>query len=151
VRLLSTSAAKCDRSAPKRSGITAADRPFKVWCHHTDPAAHPTGAEAAAAIHARPRIRDTVEIDVEGIASCSGYTYDAAPCPDDNARLVGTDDMGIVRLLTRVEHEGAQRLASPTSWVTARLPTGAPPRPSARRRCRRRVRLVQRRPALRKP
>ncbi|MBZ0234741.1 MAG: ImmA/IrrE family metallo-endopeptidase [Deltaproteobacteria bacterium] len=63
------------------------------------------------AIHDRLRIRDAADIDVEGIAALHGLDVRRGGLPGADARLVGTGDIGIIRLSTKIDHEGAQRFS----------------------------------------
>lgn len=67
--------------------------------------------KAATAIHDRLRIRDAADIDVEGIAALLGLDVRRGGLPGADARLVGTGDIGIIRLSTKIDHEGAQRFS----------------------------------------
>ncbi len=67
--------------------------------------------KAATAIHDRLRIRDAADIDVEGIAALHGLDVRRGGLPGADARLVGNGNGGIIRLSTRVDHEGAQRFS----------------------------------------
>ncbi|MCB9564213.1 MAG: ImmA/IrrE family metallo-endopeptidase [Kofleriaceae bacterium] len=67
--------------------------------------------KAATAIHDRLRIRDAADIDVEGIAALHGLDVRRGGLPGADARLVGTGDIGIIRLSTKIDHEGAQRFS----------------------------------------
>ncbi|MCB9508263.1 MAG: ImmA/IrrE family metallo-endopeptidase [Myxococcales bacterium] len=67
--------------------------------------------KAATAIHDRLRIRDAADIDVEGIAALLGLDVRRGGLPGADARLVGTGVIGIIRLSTRIDHEGAQRFS----------------------------------------
>ncbi len=67
--------------------------------------------KAATAIHDRLRIRDAADIDVEGIAALHGLDVRRGGLPGADARLVGTGDVGIIRLSTKIDHEGAQRFS----------------------------------------
>jgi hypothetical protein len=67
--------------------------------------------KAATAVHDRLCIRDASDIDVEGIAAVLGLDVRRGRLPGADARLVGASDIGIIRLSTKIEHEGAQRFS----------------------------------------
>jgi hypothetical protein len=67
--------------------------------------------KAATAVHDRLCIRDASDIDVEGIAAVLGLDVRRGRLPGADARLVGASDIGIIRLSTRIDHEGAQRFS----------------------------------------
>jgi len=67
--------------------------------------------KAATAIHDRLRIRDAADIDVEGIAALLGLDVRRGGLPGADVGLVGTGDIGIIRLSTNIDHEGAQRFS----------------------------------------
>ena len=67
--------------------------------------------KAATAVHDRLCIRDASDIDVEGIAAVLGLDVRRGRLPGADARLVGASDIGIIRLSTKIDHEGAQRFS----------------------------------------
>jgi hypothetical protein len=67
--------------------------------------------KAATAVHDRLCIRDASDIDVEGIAAVLGLDVRRGRLPGADARLVGANDIGIIRLSTKIDHEGAQRFS----------------------------------------
>jgi hypothetical protein len=67
--------------------------------------------KAATAIHDRLRIRDASDIDIEGIAAVHGLDVRRGGLPGADARLVGSGPIGIIRLSTKIDHEGAQRFS----------------------------------------
>ena len=67
--------------------------------------------KAATAVHDRLCIRDASDIDVEGIAAVLGLDVRRGRLPGADARLVGASDIGIIRLSTKIDHDGAQRFS----------------------------------------